>query len=176
MQLLDCDYTNLLNLLRFPLEIFDNGKTCVELSPLFLHIYVYKDKSMCIFDKTETSFRVQVRFLSIVLTKPINVFGFEDVNCFIFFPGNHETLDMNRMYGFRGEVTSKYTSQMADLFTEVYNWLPLAHCINNRVLVMHGGLFSKDDVTLDDIRAVDRNKQPPEDGELLLEERYLKKL
>ncbi|XP_063387751.1 serine/threonine-protein phosphatase 5 [Cydia fagiglandana] len=78
--------------------------------------------------------------------------------------GNHETLDMNRMYGFRGEVTSKYTSQMADLFTEVYNWLPLAHCINNRVLVMHGGLFSKDDVTLDDIRRVDRNKQPPEDG------------
>ncbi|XP_061722125.1 serine/threonine-protein phosphatase 5 [Cydia pomonella] len=78
--------------------------------------------------------------------------------------GNHETLDMNRMYGFRGEVTSKYTSQMADLFTEVYNWLPLAHCINSRVLVMHGGLFSKDDITLDDIRRVDRNKQPPEDG------------
>ncbi|XP_072929717.1 serine/threonine-protein phosphatase 5 [Epargyreus clarus] len=85
-------------------------------------------------------------------------------NHFYMSRGNHETLDMNRMYGFRGEVTSKYTSQMADLFTEVYNWLPLAHCINNRVLVMHGGLFSKDDVTLDDIRSVDRNKQPPEDG------------
>ncbi|CAH0690317.1 unnamed protein product [Spodoptera exigua] len=83
---------------------------------------------------------------------------------FFMSRGNHETLDMNRMYGFRGEVSSKYTSQMADLFTEVYNWLPLAHCINSRVLVMHGGLFSKDDVTLDDIRKVDRNKQPPEDG------------
>lgn len=71
---------------------------------------------------------------------------------------------MNRMYGFRGEVTSKYSVQMADLFTEVYNWLPLAHCINSRVLIMHGGLFSSDSVTLDDIRAVDRNKQPPEDG------------
>lgn len=82
----------------------------------------------------------------------------------VSFPGNHETIDMNRMYGFRGEVTSKYSEQMADLFTEVYNWLPLAHCINSRVLVMHGGLFSKDNVTLDDIRAVDRNKQPPEDG------------
>ncbi|XP_050354478.1 serine/threonine-protein phosphatase 5 [Nymphalis io] len=83
---------------------------------------------------------------------------------FFMSRGNHETRDMNRAYGFRGEVTSKYTSQMADLFTELYNWLPLAHCINNRVLVMHGGLFSKDDVTLDDIRNVDRNKQPPEDG------------
>ena len=29
---------------------------------------------------------------------------------------------------------------------------------------MHGGLFSKDDVTLDDIRVVDRNRQPPEEG------------
>ena len=29
---------------------------------------------------------------------------------------------------------------------------------------MHGGLFSKDGVTLDDIRKIDRNKQPPEDG------------
>ncbi|XP_075982644.1 protein phosphatase D3 [Anticarsia gemmatalis] len=83
---------------------------------------------------------------------------------FFMSRGNHETLDMNRMYGFRGEVTSKYTSQMADLFTEVYNWLPLAHCINSKVLVMHGGLFSRDDVLLDDIRKVDRNKQPPEDG------------
>lgn len=87
---------------------------------------------------------------------------------FLKFSGNHETLDMNRMYGFRGEVTSKYTSQMADLFTEVYNWLPLAHCINNKILVMHGGLFSKDDINLDDIRKVDRNKQPPEDGKSIL--------
>lgn len=29
---------------------------------------------------------------------------------------------------------------------------------------MHGGLFSRDDVTLDDIRQIDRNRQPPEDG------------
>ena len=29
---------------------------------------------------------------------------------------------------------------------------------------MHGGLFSKDGVTLDDIRKIDRNRQPPEDG------------
>lgn len=42
---------------------------------------------------------------------------------------------MNQMYGFHGEVTAKYTAQMAELFTEVYNWLPLAHCLNKRVLV-----------------------------------------
>ena len=30
--------------------------------------------------------------------------------------------------------------------------------------VMHGGLFSTDDVTLEDIRKLDRNRQPPEEG------------
>lgn len=29
---------------------------------------------------------------------------------------------------------------------------------------MHGGLFSKDDVTLDEIRRIDRNRQPPDMG------------
>lgn len=42
---------------------------------------------------------------------------------------------MNQMYGFDGEVKFKYNAQMAELFTEVYNWLPLAHCLNKRVLV-----------------------------------------
>lgn len=42
---------------------------------------------------------------------------------------------MNQMYGFDGEVKAKYSTQMAELFTEVYNWLPLAHCLNNKVLV-----------------------------------------
>lgn len=51
------------------------------------------------------------------------------------FLGNHESLTMNQMYGFEGEVKVKYTDQMAELFTEVYNWLPLAHCINKRILV-----------------------------------------
>ena len=39
------------------------------------------------------------------------------------------------MYGFEGEVKAKYTAQMFQLFTEVFNYLPLAHCINNKVLV-----------------------------------------
>lgn len=53
---------------------------------------------------------------------------------------------------------------MFQLFCELFNWLPLAHCINSRVLVMHGGLFRKDNISLDDIRKVDRNRQPPEEG------------
>lgn len=68
------------------------------------------------------------------------------------------------MYGFTGEVLAKYNSTMADMFTQVYNWLPLCHCLNKRVLCMHGGLFSNDNVKLDDIRKIERNRQPPEEG------------
>ena len=40
------------------------------------------------------------------------------------------------MYGFEGEVKAKYSANMCDLFTEVYNWLPLCHCLNNRVSII----------------------------------------
>ena len=72
---------------------------------------------------------------------------------------------MNLMYGFEGEVCTKYLSQMCDLFTEVFNWLPLAHLLEGRVLVMHGGLFSRDGVKLQELREIERNRQPPEEGE-----------
>ncbi|KAG5344223.1 PPP5 phosphatase, partial [Acromyrmex heyeri] len=94
------------------------------------------------------------------------LFGFKLLypNNFFMSRGNHESATMNQMYGFDGEVKAKYSVQMAELFTEVYNWLPLAHCLNRKVLVMHGGLFSRDDVTLQEIREIDRNRQPPDEG------------
>jgi serine/threonine-protein phosphatase 5 len=98
----------------------------------------------------------------------LTLFGFKLLypDKFFLSRGNHESQTMNQMYGFEGEVRAKYSGQMAELFTEVYNWLPLCHLLNKQVLVMHGGLFSKDNVTLDDIMAVDRNRQPPEDGKI----------
>ena len=78
--------------------------------------------------------------------------------------GNHESHSMNRMYGFDGEVKAKYPGVMLDVFREVFNWLPLAYVLGGKVLVLHGGLFSRDGVTLDDLRAVDRNHEPPDDG------------
>ena len=42
---------------------------------------------------------------------------------------------MNKMYGFEGEVQKKYSSQMVELFTEVFNYLPLAHIIGGKILV-----------------------------------------
>ena len=50
----------------------------------------------------------------------------------------------------------KYNAMMADIFKETFCWLPLGHVLNKRVLVVHGGLFSRDSVKLDDIRAINR--------------------
>ncbi|KAI9022292.1 Serine/threonine-protein phosphatase-like protein 5 [Phycomyces nitens] len=80
--------------------------------------------------------------------------------------GNHETDNMNKVYGFEGEVKAKFNDMMFKIFSETFNSLPLAHVIGNKILVVHGGLFSRDDVTLDDIRKIDRLalRQPGNDG------------
>ncbi|KAJ1975703.1 Palmitoyl-protein thioesterase 1 [Dimargaris xerosporica] len=78
--------------------------------------------------------------------------------------GNHESMNMNKMYGFEGEVKSKFSDMMFKLFTETFNALPLAHLVQDKILVVHGGLFSRDDVTLDEIRAINRFSQPPTSG------------
>jgi serine/threonine-protein phosphatase 5 len=78
--------------------------------------------------------------------------------------GNHESLGLNRVYGFEGEVMAKYDSKTFDLFQEVFHGLPLAHLLNSKVFVTHGGLFANDGVTIDDIQKVNRKRDLPEEG------------
>ncbi|EAT91443.1 serine/threonine-protein phosphatase [Parastagonospora nodorum] len=73
--------------------------------------------------------------------------------------GNHETDDMNRMYGFEGECRAKYNERMFKIFSESFSMLPLATLIGDKYFVLHGGLFSDDKVTLDDVRKLNRFKQ-----------------
>merc|ERR1719265_2826481 len=78
--------------------------------------------------------------------------------------GNHETRNMNKLYGFEGEVVKKYDENLYTLFCEAFCLLPLCHVINRQVFVVHGGLFSEDNVKLDSIRKIDRNDEPPNEG------------
>ncbi|KAK0548185.1 Palmitoyl-protein thioesterase 1 [Tilletia horrida] len=113
--------------------------------------------------------------------------------------GNHEAEQMNKVYGFEGEVKAKFGGDFTfKLFTELFNALPLATLITatkeplqgadlpasaplaqkspilsapsvaeggrKRYFVVHGGLFSKDGVTLDDVRKIDRYQQPGQEG------------
>ncbi|OCT55089.1 Serine/threonine-protein phosphatase T [Cladophialophora carrionii] len=87
-------------------------------------------------------------------------------NYFFLNRGNHETDDMNRVYGFEGECKAKYNEKTFRLFSESFSALPLATLIGKKYLTLHGGLFSDDKVTLDDIRKLDRHvqRQPGQAG------------
>lgn len=78
--------------------------------------------------------------------------------------GNHESKQLNKMYGFEGEVLAKYDVKIYDCFSQLFCFLPLCHVINKKVLVTHGGLFAKDGVRLSQIENVHRQREPPDEG------------
>ena len=83
---------------------------------------------------------------------------------FFMSRGNHEAKQLNKMYGFEGEVKAKYDMKTYDLFSQLFCLLPLCHCINKKVMVTHGGLFSKDNITLKQIKETNRRREPPDEG------------
>ena len=78
--------------------------------------------------------------------------------------GNHEAKQLNKMYGFHGEVKAKYDVKTYDLFSQLFCLLPICHVINKKVMVTHGGLFSKDGVTLKQIQTTNRRRETPDEG------------
>ena len=48
--------------------------------------------------------------------------------------GNHETFNMNRVYGFEGEAKAKYSAELFSLFTEVFHALPLGYVLGGQVI------------------------------------------
>ena len=77
---------------------------------------------------------------------------------FFILKGNHETLEMNRVYGFFKEFTQKFNDQ--NLFNEIlmiYDSLPICAIIDNIILCLHGGIPQDLDILkkLKDIRIKD---------------------
>ena len=64
------------------------------------------------------------------------------------------------MYGFEGEVLHKYDKTVMNLFSEVFDWLPLAAVIQNEIFVVHGGLSTENNgvVDLAAIERINRNQ------------------
>eukprot|EP00527_Entomoneis_sp_CCMP2396_P005052 CAMPEP_0198147094 /NCGR_PEP_ID=MMETSP1443-20131203/33199_1 /TAXON_ID=186043 /ORGANISM="Entomoneis sp., Strain CCMP2396" /LENGTH=552 /DNA_ID=CAMNT_0043811249 /DNA_START=174 /DNA_END=1832 /DNA_ORIENTATION=- len=103
------------------------------------------------------SFSVEVIFT-------LFLFKLMDPTCIYLLRGNHETKNMNRIYGFEGEVKAKYDEKMFALFLETFEWLPLAAVIDNKVFVVHGGISTDPTVTLNDVTKIKRGMEPPESG------------
>ncbi|KAJ1914492.1 Serine/threonine-protein phosphatase 5 [Mycoemilia scoparia] len=91
--------------------------------------------------------------------------------------GNHESINMNQMYGFEGEIRAKYpggstSKRIFNLMEETFECLPIAHVVQEKIFVVHGGLYSKDlgkadndnVVTLEQLRSVSRFQQPGDKG------------
>ncbi|OIR59022.1 MAG: serine/threonine-protein phosphatase 5 [Amphiamblys sp. WSBS2006] len=78
---------------------------------------------------------------------------------FFISKGNHETESMNRFFGFEEEAIRKHGKQIYALFREVFNTLPIAHVVQNKYFVVHGGIPSSE-VTLDDINRLNRFADP----------------
>ena len=88
------------------------------------------------------------------------LFKLSDPDCIHLHRGNHETHNMNKIYGFEGEVKAKYDDKIFDLFLEVFSHFPLASVVGGKVFVTHGGLPTEPGVTLDDIKKIKRGCEP----------------
>lgn len=58
----------------------------------------------------------------------------------ILLRGNHETPSMNFGYGFYDIVSKRLGKGTYKIFAEVFAYLPLVAIINNKFLLMHGGI------------------------------------
>ena len=77
--------------------------------------------------------------------------------------GNHECRQMTMFFNFRDECNYKYDQEIYDLFMDSFDMMPLACVINGKFLALHGGI-SPELRTLDDLKAIDRFKEPPRQG------------
>ena len=76
--------------------------------------------------------------------------------------GNHESTNLNIKSGFKDEITKKYGGEhqfddqfILEFFGDIFRWMPIAHLINHRIMVVHGGISGSPTLAVEDIR----NKQ-----------------
>ena len=77
--------------------------------------------------------------------------------------GNHESSVTNRIYGFYDECKRRYNVKLWKSFTELFNFLPVAAIIDDKILCMHGGL-SPDLQSLNNIKQIVRPTEVPDEG------------
>ena len=77
--------------------------------------------------------------------------------------GNHESSVTNRIYGFYDECKRRYNVKLWKSFTELFNFLPVAAIIDDKILCMHGGL-SPDLKSIQNIQEISRPTDIPDTG------------
>lgn len=127
------------------LRIFDLAKYPPTTNYLFLGDYV---------DRGKQSIETVCLLFSYKILYPKNIY---------MLRGNHECTYINRLYGFYDECERLYNDSIYHKFSSVFNWLPIAATIEEKIFCIHGGIspYLK---TLDDIRSLKRPMEIPEEG------------
>ncbi|KAJ5176381.1 Serine/threonine-protein phosphatase PP-Z [Penicillium canariense] len=82
---------------------------------------------------------------------------------FFLLRGNHECANISRIYGFHDECKRRCNIKVWKTFTDVFNCLPIAAIVAEKIFCVHGGL-SPNLTNMDDIRKISRPIEVPEYG------------
>lgn len=77
--------------------------------------------------------------------------------------GNHESANVNKVYGFYDECKKRLNVKSWKLFCSLFDHLPLTAIIENKILCMHGGI-SKELVNVNQLKNINRPMDVPEKG------------
>eukprot|EP00915_Cephaloidophora_sp_WS-2016_P007797 GHVH01010789.1.p1 GENE.GHVH01010789.1~~GHVH01010789.1.p1 ORF type:complete len:319 (+),score=53.04 GHVH01010789.1:547-1503(+) len=127
------------------LRLFEHGGYPPKANYLFLGDYV---------DRGKQSLETICLMLAFKIQFPEN---------FFMLRGNHECASINRIYGFYDECKRRYSIKLWKAFTDVFNCLPVAAIIDEKLFCMHGGL-SPDLTDLIQIKRIQRPTDIPDTG------------
>lgn len=127
------------------LRIFDTSGYPPSANYLFLGDYV---------DRGKQSLETILLLLCYKLKYPEN---------FFLLRGNHECANISRIYGFHDECKRRCNIKVWKTFTDVFNCLPIAAVVAEKIFCVHGGL-SPNLTDMNEIRNIVRPTEIPGQG------------